>query len=42
MAQIKGKGYAGKYAISKKRVTLIGVSCSADKRTIVEDLVEVI
>ena len=38
--QIKGKDYAGKYALSGKRVTLIGISFSAEKRTIVEELVE--
>ena len=32
--------YAGKYAMSGKRITLIGISFSAEKRTIVEDLVE--
>ena len=40
MEQIKGKDYAGKYALSKKRITLIGISFSAEKRTIVEDIVE--
>ena len=40
MEQIKGKDYAGKYAMSGKRITLIGISFSAEKRTIVEDLVE--
>lgn len=40
MEQIKGKYYAGKYALSKKRVTLVGISFSAAKRTIVEELVE--
>ena len=40
MEQIKGKDYAGKYALSKKRVTLVGISFSAAKRTIVEELVE--
>ena len=40
MEQIKGKEYAGKYALSKKRITLIGISFSAAKRTIVEELVE--
>ena len=40
MDQIKGKDYAGKYAFSGKRVTLIGISFSAEKRTIVEELVE--
>ena len=35
-----GKDYAGKYALSKKRITLVGISFSAAKRTIVEDLVE--
>ena len=38
--QIKGKDYAGKYALSGKRINLIGVSFSAEKRTIVEELVE--
>ncbi|MBQ3341233.1 MAG: ATP-binding protein [Kiritimatiellae bacterium] len=40
MEQIKGKDYAGKYALSGKRITLVGISFSAEKRTIVEDLVE--
>ena len=40
MEQIKGKAYAGKYALSGKCITLIGISFSAEKRTIVEDLVE--
>ena len=40
MAQIKGKDYAGKYALSGRRVTLIGISFSSEKRTIVEELVE--
>ena len=40
MDQIKGKEYAGKYALSKKRITLIGLSFSSEKRTIVEELVE--
>ena len=40
MEQIKGKDYAGKYAMSGKRTTLIGISFSAERRTIVEDLVE--
>ena len=40
MEQIKGKDYAGKYALSGKRINLIGVSFSAEKRTIVEELVE--
>ena len=40
MEQIKGKDYAGKYTLSGKRITLIGLSFSAKKRTIVEDLVE--
>ncbi|MBO6167491.1 MAG: AAA family ATPase [Kiritimatiellae bacterium] len=40
MAQIKGKDYAGKYALSGKRITLIGISFSSEKRTIVEELVE--
>ena len=42
MEQIKGKDYAGKYALSGKRITLVGISFSAAKRTIVEDLVEVL
>ena len=40
MAQIKGKDYAGKYALSKKRINLIAISFSSEKRTIVEDLFE--
>ena len=40
MEQIKGKDYTGKYALSKKRITLIGISFSSAKRTIVEELVE--
>ena len=40
MDQIKGKDYAGKYALSGKRITLIGISFSSEKRTIVEELVE--
>ena len=40
MERIKGKEYAGKYALSGKRITLIGISFSAEKRTIVEELVE--
>jgi len=40
MEQIKGKDYAGKYALSKKRITLIGIYFSSAKRTIVEELVE--
>ena len=40
MEQIRGKDYAGKYAQSGKRVTLIGISFSSEKRTIVEELVE--
>ena len=40
MEQIKSRDYAGKYALSEKRVTLVGISFSAAKRTIVEELVE--
>ena len=40
MEQIKGKDYAGKYALSKKRITLVGISFSSEKRTIVEEQVE--
>ena len=40
MEQIKGNDYAGKYALSKKRINLIGISFSSEKRTIVEELVE--
>ena len=40
MEQIKGRDYAGKYALSGKRITLVGISFSSEKRTIVEDLVE--
>jgi hypothetical protein len=42
MEQIKSKDYAGKYALSGKRITLIGISFSSAKRTIVEELVEVL
>ena len=42
MEQIKGKEYAGKYALSGKRITLIGISFSSEKRTIVEELVEIV
>ena len=38
--QIKGKDYAGRYALSGKRITLIGISFSSEKRTIVEEVVE--
>ena len=40
MEQIKGRDYAGKYALSGKRITLVGISFSSERRTIVEDLVE--
>ena len=40
MEQIKGKDYAGKYALSRKRITLVGISFSSEKRTIVEERVE--
>jgi hypothetical protein len=40
MEQIKGRDYAGKYALSKKRITLIGISFSSERRTIVDELVE--
>ena len=40
MEQIRGRDYAGKYALSGKRVTLVGISFSAARRTIVEDIVE--
>ena len=40
MEQIRGKDYAGKYALSGKRITLIGISFSSEKRTIVEDIAE--
>ncbi len=40
MEQIRGKDYAGRYALSMKRINLIGISFSAEKRTIVEELVE--
>ena len=40
MEQIKGKEYAGKYALSGKRITLVGISFSSEKRTIVDELVE--
>ena len=37
--QIRGRDYAGKYALSGKRLTLVGVSFSSEKRTIVETVV---
>ncbi len=40
LEQIRGKDYAGRYALSAKRLTLIGISFSSEKRTIVEELVE--
>ena len=40
MAQIRGKDYASHFASSQKRLTLIGISFSSEKRTIVEELVE--
>ena len=40
MEQIRSKDYAGKYALSGKRLTLVGISFSSEKRTIVEELVE--
>jgi hypothetical protein len=40
MEQIKLKDYAGKYALSNKRMTLIGISFSSKKRTIVDELIE--
>ena len=40
MEQIKGKDYAGKCALSKKRITLVGISFSSEKRAVVDDLVE--
>ena len=40
MEQIRGKEYAGKYVLSGKRITLIGISFSSEKRTIVGELVE--
>ncbi|MBQ8126753.1 MAG: PD-(D/E)XK nuclease domain-containing protein, partial [Kiritimatiellae bacterium] len=40
MEQIKGRDYAGKYALDGRRVTLVGISFSSEKRTIVEELVE--
>ena len=40
MEQIRGRDYAGKYALSGKRITLVGITFSAERRTIVEDLVE--
>ena len=42
LEQIKGKEYAGKYELSGKRITLIGISFSSEKRTIVEELVDVL
>jgi hypothetical protein len=40
MEQIRRKDYAGRFALSPKRLTLIGISFSSEKRTIVEELVE--
>ena len=40
MAQIRGRDYAAHFAASQKRLTLIGISFSSEKRTIVEELVE--
>ena len=40
MAQIRGKDYAAHFAASRKRLTLIAISFSSEKRTIVEELVE--
>ena len=40
MEQIRGKDYAGKYALSKKRIILVGISFSFEKRTIVDVLFE--
>ncbi len=40
MEQIRSKDYAGKYALSGKRLNLIGISFSSEKRTIVEELME--
>ena len=40
MEQIRGKDYAGKYAPSRKRITLVGIAFSSERRTIVEELVE--
>ena len=37
--QIRGRDYAGKYALSGKRLTLVGVSFSSEKRTIVDTVV---
>ncbi len=39
LEQIRGRDYAGKYALSGKRLTLVGVSFSSEKRTIVETVV---
>ena len=40
IAQIRGKEYAAHFSASRKRLTLIGISFSSEKRTIVEELVE--
>ena len=37
---LTSEDYAGKYALSGKRLTLVGISFSSEKRTIVEELVE--
>ncbi|MBP5320382.1 MAG: AAA family ATPase [Kiritimatiellae bacterium] len=40
--QMMEKDYAGKYALSRKRITLIGIAFSSTKRTIVEERVETV
>ena len=40
MRQIHEKDYAARYALSPKRLTLVAISFSSEKRTIAEELVE--
>ena len=37
MALVRGKGYAARHALPKKRLTLLGISFSSERRTIVEE-----
>ena len=36
LAQIRAKGYAGKYAIDQRPVTIVGIAFSSDQRNITE------
>ena len=40
LEQIRGRDYAGRYALAKKCITLVGISFSSARRTIVDDIVE--